>query len=143
MDWHQDIQARDADDGSDQLSQNHSVTLIDASSLRASQAPSSRSTGKSSASSSVSSLPEVDKVNDHPRLHMTTMTCGVCAGLLPLVDVVRIEMCCHYVCKDCLGKHVIADVDKHTFPILCPQCKIKAGNTTDTGASFVLLSLNF
>lgn len=101
-------------------------------------------TGNTFASSSSLILSSSDDdEGDDDVLNTTTMTCGICMELFPLVDAVRISPCDHYFCGDCLRGHAIAKLDEGTFPILCPLCCINTRNIThpQTRASVFLLVL--
>ena len=59
--------------------------------------------------------------------------CGICMDEMPENSIVRPDSCGHAFCRDCLRGHIIARLDEHKFPILCPSCT--AGQGKGKGAA--------
>ena len=62
--------------------------------------------------------------------------CSICMDKMPADSFARIDTCGHTFCRECLRGHVIARLEEHRFPVLCPTCtadkgkgKKKAGGT--------------
>lgn len=48
--------------------------------------------------------------------------CPLCAETCPVSDLTIVEECKHQTCRDCLLKHVKAQISEARWPIWCPQC---------------------
>jgi hypothetical protein len=61
--------------------------------------------------------------------------CGICMENTPYDSIARPDPCGHAFCRECLRGHVIACLNEHRFPILCPTCAAGKGKGKEAAGS--------
>ena len=51
--------------------------------------------------------------------------CSICMEEMPVDSIAHIDSCGHIFCRECLRGHVVARLEEHKFPILCPTCTVE------------------
>ncbi|KAG8758841.1 hypothetical protein FRC14_007259 [Serendipita sp. 396] len=52
-----------------------------------------------------------------------TFECGICMDDQSMEDVAKNDACGHNICRQCMCRHVISELDRSVWPIICPMCK--------------------
>jgi len=68
-----------------------------------------------------------------------TFHCNVCLETYAVDDIVRVDLCEHAFCRECLRNYISSKLKDRHFPIFCPTCMTEE-STQDHSAINILLA---